>query len=78
MEITAEKFKESVGEEAIQDDLERCNCKRAGEIGHTCCGWDSKRDMPVFIPGESKAQQVPNTKLRCGPQGPSNECNEWP
>jgi hypothetical protein len=59
MEITAEKFKASVGTKPIQDDLERCNCKLAGNPGHRCCGWDNERDMPVFIPGESKAA-VPN------------------
>ena len=54
MEITEAKFKESVGVDPIQDDLERCNCNIRGAM-HTHCGWDSDRDMPVFIPGKSKA-----------------------
>ena len=52
--ITEEKFKECVGDLPINDDLERCNCKEAGQVGHYLCGWDEKRNMPVFIPGESK------------------------
>jgi hypothetical protein len=49
-EITAERFLARVGYAPIQDDLERCNCKRHGEIGHSFCGWDAVRDMPRFIP----------------------------
>ena len=56
MEITEAKFKESVGVDPIQDDLERCNCNIRGAM-HTQCGWDSDRDMPVFIPGKSKADK---------------------
>jgi hypothetical protein len=66
MEITAEKFKASTGLDPVQDDLERCNCPYAGAIGHHWCGWDRERDMPAFIPGESKAA-VPNA----GSNGPS-------
>ena len=52
--ITAEKFKEVVGADPEQDDLERCNCDTAGQIGHSDCGWDKARDMPKFIPGKAK------------------------
>lgn len=52
MRITAEKFKERVGTDPIQDDLERCNCQDAGKIGHEMCGWDVDRDMPRFVPGD--------------------------
>lgn len=53
MNITAEQFKAAVGCDPIQDDLERCNCDKAGQFGHSQCGWDTERGMPVFVPGES-------------------------
>lgn len=46
MAITREKFIEATGREPEQDDLERVNCKQAGEIGHLCCGWDEISDKP--------------------------------
>jgi hypothetical protein len=49
--ISREKFIERVGHEPEQDDLERCNCPRAGEIGHWCCGWNVEADMPQFLVG---------------------------
>lgn len=36
--ITEEMFIKAVGYPPIQDDLEQCNCQKAGEIGHTMCG----------------------------------------
>jgi hypothetical protein len=51
MEISAEYFKEATGHDPIQDDLERSNCKEAGELGHGSCGWNHQRDMPVFMVG---------------------------
>lgn len=50
--ITEEYFKEHVGSEPIQDDLERCNCKQAGSPGHVQCGWNSIKNKPVFMVGE--------------------------
>lgn len=47
--ITREKFVERVGREPHDDDLERCNCKQAGEIGHWFCGWDEEADLPRFM-----------------------------
>ena len=52
-EINAGKFKECVGTDPIQDDLERCNCAESGKPGHYQCGWDVERDMPNFIPGHA-------------------------
>ena len=43
-----EKFIEATGREPQDDDLERVNCKQAGEIGHMCCGWDDVDDKPEF------------------------------
>ena len=48
--ITAKKFKERLGFAPRDDDLRRCNCLLAGEIGHEYCGWDKERDMPAFMP----------------------------
>jgi hypothetical protein len=48
--ITAEQFKTATGYEPQDDDLERCNCPKAGELFHRMCGWDNKRNMPNFIP----------------------------
>jgi hypothetical protein len=47
-EITREKFLEATGQEPQDDDLERCNCDKLGQIGHTFCGWDEKRNRPNF------------------------------
>lgn len=30
------------------DDLERVNCKDAGNLGHMFCGWCEKHDKPRF------------------------------
>lgn len=39
-EITAEMFRQHVCREPKDDDLERCNCAFAGQVGHRSCGWD--------------------------------------
>ena len=46
--ITADKFKEATGLDPENDDLERCNCEKAGEPGHYCCGW-CEHNKPVFM-----------------------------
>lgn len=48
-EITREEFIRCVGVEPRDDDLERCNCKKAGEPGHIFCGWNYKSNKPKFI-----------------------------
>ena len=45
--ITEEKFREHVGRPPERDDLERCNCAKAGEPGHFGCGW-CEHKLPVF------------------------------
>ena len=50
MKITARMFKEATGFKPEQDDLERCNCKKVGKIGHFMCGWDRERNLPRFWP----------------------------
>ena len=49
--ITAKDFETATGCKPTDDDLERCNCPKAGKDFHVQCGWDLKRDMPNFILG---------------------------
>jgi hypothetical protein len=58
MAITAEKFAEATGHEPEGDDLERCNCKQAGEIGHWTCGWDTDANLPVFLTDRPMRRKV--------------------
>lgn len=51
--VTAEIFEQFTGYKPEWDDLERCNCPKAGLPGHLMCGWDALRNMPLFIPGDS-------------------------
>jgi len=51
MKITRKKFVEATGREPIQDDLERSNCNLAGQIGHSCCGWNIRYNKPQFDVG---------------------------
>ncbi len=46
--ITRHTFKVATGRKPVDDDLERCNCPKAGEIGHLCCGWDEEANLPNF------------------------------
>lgn len=50
-EITREYFIAYVGREPENDDLERCNCKHAGQPGHGSCGWDRVTELPMFMVG---------------------------
>lgn len=49
MAITAEQFKAATGHEPVLDDLERCNCTKAGQMGHQMCGWNRALNLPVFM-----------------------------
>lgn len=46
MSISRDAFVAATGREPADDDLDRCNCVMAGEIGHLCCGWDYYRNLP--------------------------------
>lgn len=48
MKITRKHFRAATGRAPEDDDLERSNCLKAGELGHWCCGWDHELDLPVF------------------------------
>lgn len=49
MKITKEIFKEATGVDPEQDDMDRCNCPHAGTIGHSQCGWNYEKQLPVFM-----------------------------
>ena len=53
MPITAERFERATGRPPKDDDLERCNCDRAGEYMHRSCGWCVECEGPVFQCGHS-------------------------
>jgi len=48
---TDKDFKEATGEDWQHDDLERCNCLKAGMVGHHACGWCEKCNGPRFMCG---------------------------
>ena len=45
--MTRKQFIKAVGREPEKDDLERANCRRAGEPGHQTCGI-CEHGKPVF------------------------------
>lgn len=47
--ITVEIFTAAVGRAPVNDDLDRCNCPQAGEMGHWFCGWDAEANVPMFM-----------------------------
>lgn len=49
--ITREIFIAATGREPENDDLERCNCPKAGQIGHWMCGWNEEKNLPQFEVG---------------------------
>ena len=49
MNMTEQEYTKKVGSPPIQDDLERVNCPIVGEIGHSSCGWNSCKDIPMFM-----------------------------
>lgn len=51
MKVTAEQFEEILGYPPQHDDLERCNCDNAGQVGHLMCGWCDLCNKPRFICG---------------------------
>ena len=50
--LESEKFEKCTGHKPVNDDLERVNCPKAGKINHLSCGWNHKRDMPIFMVGK--------------------------
>lgn len=46
--MNADQFKDAVGRDPEHDDLDRANCKKAGELGHHACGICADHKLPVF------------------------------
>jgi hypothetical protein len=53
-QIDSKYFKHCVGREPELDDLDRCNCSKAGELCHMNCGWCHECNLPVFECGHIK------------------------
>jgi hypothetical protein len=47
--ITVKQFIKHVGRKPVQDDMERVNCYKAGQIMHQSCGWCRGCNKPVFM-----------------------------
>ena len=59
--MNKEEYFRSTGYVPEQDDLQRANCKKAGEPMHSCCGWCKEHDLPIFMCGcslEDKTGQM--------------------
>lgn len=54
--VTVQDFIEATGRYPQQDDMARCNCNFAGEVGHSDCGWCDCMDRPVFQGGCDKSR----------------------
>ncbi len=46
--FTAADFEAATGRSPTQDDLDRVNCRKAGDPMHSMCGWNYKHDCPMF------------------------------
>ena len=49
--ITKKQFKKATGYEPKDDDMERVNCVRIGDVGHISCGWCNNHKKPRFVCG---------------------------
>lgn len=47
--VSAEQFKRATGREPVDDDLERANCPKQGQLGHRSCGWCLYDNLPRFM-----------------------------
>ena len=47
--MNAKEFEKLTGDKPENDDLDRVNCDKAGQIGHYCCGLCSKCGQPKFM-----------------------------
>lgn len=49
--MNAMEFYNRTGNPPEHDDLDRVNCARIGEYGHTSCGWCDEHNKPRFACG---------------------------
>lgn len=54
VKISAAHFERRMDRKPQDDDLERCNCRKAGQSGHEFCGWNTDLDLPNFIARQRK------------------------
>jgi hypothetical protein len=47
--MTAKEYEKHVGYAPVDDDLERVNCPIVNAIGHSCCGWNDCKNIPMFM-----------------------------
>lgn len=47
--VTWQEFAAATGRAPEDDDLERCNCPKAGMICHSHCGWSEEFSLPQFM-----------------------------
>lgn len=45
---TTEEFLAATGRMPAYDDLDRVNCRHAGDTGHKNCGWCEKHNGPAY------------------------------
>lgn len=62
--ITEEYFILATGHYPVQDDLQRCNCDRNGERGHTMCGWNKYVNLPNFQSSQKVFEKRPEDLTR--------------
>ncbi len=55
-EITEAYFIQATGRKPENDDLERCNCTKAGQVGHMSCGWNYTHNAPCFEVGQDQGE----------------------
>ena len=61
MTMTRDEFIKSTGRNPVDDDLERANCAKAGQVGHYGCGV-CKHGQPVFNCADCFNEAVKLTK----------------
>jgi hypothetical protein len=72
MTITAEDFEQATGDAPVDDELERVNCGRSGQVGHIYCGWCDKCDKPRLQCGCSAAVDPPTDHKELSPTPPTS------
>ena len=46
--VTEQQFFEKTNRKPVNDDLERVNCPIVDKMGHSQCGWNTCKDIPMF------------------------------